>query len=86
MFPFPDDDSPLPMSTTERTAETPKPTKKLRKGQNKEEEEYFQRLEEMEPEKIYISEPCDKKATLYTLNQTRLDEGQLGLIQTNFTR
>lgn len=74
------------MSTTERSTGTTKPTKKLRKGQNREEEEYFQKLEEMEPEKVYISEPCDKKATLYTLNQTRLDDGPSGLVQTNFTR
>lgn len=81
-----DDESPIPITTTERPTGTPKPTKKLRKGQNREEEEYFQRLEEMEPEPVYISEPCDKKATLFVLNQTRLDDGPSGMVQSNFTR
>lgn len=57
--------------TTEKTVTTAKPTIRLRKGQTLEEEEFFRALREKKPEMVNISEPCDLKANLYLLNQTK---------------
>lgn len=82
------DDDNVHITTTEPSSETPKPTRKLRKGQNLEEEEYFERLAQQKPKPVYISEPCDKKATLYIINQTRFIVGDVptGVTQSNCSR
>ncbi|GLV37628.1 Ca[2+] channel Muscle-specific alpha2/delta subunit [Carabus blaptoides fortunei] len=67
--PFDDYDDVL--VTTEKSVTTAAPRKKLRKGQKIEEEEYFKALREKKPEIVNISEPCDLKANLYLLNQTK---------------
>lgn len=84
-----DEDDDGQITVTEPTSASPKPTmRKLRKGQNREEEEYFQRLAEQKPEPVYISEPCDKKATLYLMNQTKFVSGEApsGVMQSNCSR
>lgn len=63
--------------TTAATITTsPKPTRKLRKGQKKEEEDYFRELAERPPVFINISHSCDLQATLYQLNQTKFIKRQ----------
>lgn len=82
------DDENVHITTMKPSSETAKPTRKLRKGQNLEEEEYFERLAQQKPKPVYISEPCDKQSTLYIMNQTKfiVEDAPQGVTQSNCSR